>query len=101
MSPTDTPVLELRDVTKTYAVKQGLFGKVRSLNALNGITLKLARGDVLGLVGESGCGKSTMAKILLGLESPTAGQVLVDGNPIGGENRLELARRIQPIIQDP
>ena len=101
MTPTDTPILELRDVTKVYTIKQGLLGKPKSLTALNGISLKLAKGDVLGLVGESGCGKSTLAKILLGLETPTSGQVLVDGKPIGGENRLELARRIQPIFQDP
>lgn len=101
MNRSETPILELRDVTKTYSVKQGLFGKTKPLTALNGISLKLDRGDVLGLVGESGCGKSTLAKILLGLEAPTSGQVLVDGKPIGGENRLELARRIQPIFQDP
>lgn len=101
MNPSDNPILELRDVTKVYSIKQGLFGKPKSLTALNSISLKLARGDVLGLVGESGCGKSTLAKILLGLEAPTSGQVLVDGNPIGEQNRLELARRIQPIFQDP
>ncbi len=101
MSPSNSPVLELRDVTKVYTVKQGLMGKPKSLTALNGISLKLDAGDVLGLVGESGCGKSTLAKILLGLEAPTSGQVLVEGKPIGGENRLQLARRIQPIFQDP
>lgn len=101
MSASNTPVLELRNVAKVYTIKQGLLGKAASLTALNGISLKLARGDVLGLVGESGCGKSTLAKILLGLEAPTSGQVLVEGNPIGAENRLALARRIQPIFQDP
>lgn len=101
MTQAETPVLELRDVTKVYSVKQGLMGKPKSLTALNSISLKLARGDVLGLVGESGCGKSTLAKILLGLEAPTSGDVLVDGQPISGQNRLDLARRIQPIFQDP
>jgi peptide/nickel transport system ATP-binding protein len=101
MSAPTTPILELQDVSKIYTVKQGLFGTPKSLKALNNISLKLDRGDVLGLVGESGCGKSTLAKILLGLEAPTSGKVLVDGKPIGGENRLELARRIQPIFQDP
>ncbi|MCR4265259.1 ABC transporter ATP-binding protein [Nitratireductor sp. ZSWI3] len=102
MSETATPpVLELASVTKTYQVKQGMFGKPKPLHALSGVSLRLNRKDVLGLVGESGCGKSTLAKILLGLEMPTDGRVLVDGREIApGERRL-LARRIQPVFQDP
>ncbi|WP_299567225.1 ATP-binding cassette domain-containing protein, partial [uncultured Sulfitobacter sp.] len=98
---TDTPVLELRNVTKTYRIKQGLFGTPKPLTAVNDVTLKLNKGDVLGLVGESGCGKSTLAKVLLGLEAPTSGEVLVDGKALDGQDRLALARRIQPIFQDP
>ncbi len=98
---TSSPVLELRGVTKTYSVKQGLFGKPKPLTAVNDVSLSLARGEVLGLVGESGCGKSTLAKILLGLEAPTEGEVLVDGQAILASDRRALARRIQPIFQDP
>ncbi|MVO17283.1 ABC transporter ATP-binding protein [Parasedimentitalea huanghaiensis] len=101
MSQSDTPVLELRNVTKTYSVKQGLLGKSKPLTAISDVSIKLARGEVLGLVGESGCGKSTLANILLGLEAPTSGEVLVDGQTLGGQDRLALARRIQPIFQDP
>lgn len=96
-----TPVLELRNVVKTYRVKQGLFGKPKPLKAVNDVSITLQKGEVLGLVGESGCGKSTLAKILLGLEATTEGSVLVDGEEIGEQNRLALARRIQPIFQDP
>ncbi len=95
------PVLELSGVSKTYRVKQGMFGKVKPLTAVNDVSLQLGKGEVLGLVGESGCGKSTLAKILLGLEQPTAGHVKIDGEEITQQGRLALARRIQPIFQDP
>jgi peptide/nickel transport system ATP-binding protein len=95
------PVLELTNITKTYQVKQGMFSKPKPLQALGGVSLRIHKKDVLGLVGESGCGKSTLAKILLGLERPTSGEVLVDGKEIGPSDRQLLARRIQPIFQDP
>lgn len=95
------PTLEIRNVTKTYTVKQGLMAKAKPLTALRDVSLSLRKGEVLGLVGESGCGKSTLAKILLGLEAPTEGEVLVDGQALGSHDRLALARRIQPIFQDP
>jgi peptide/nickel transport system ATP-binding protein len=99
--PESGPVLELIGVTKTYQVKQGLFAKPKPLRALGGVSLRIHKKDVVGLVGESGCGKSTLAKILLGLEPPTSGEVLVHGKAIGAQNRTQLARRIQPIFQDP
>ena len=97
----ETPVLALDGVGKTYTVKQGLFGERKPLRAVNDVSLTLARGEVLGLVGESGCGKSTLAKLLLGLEAPTAGEVRVDGEPLSGLDRRAVARRLQPIFQDP
>jgi peptide/nickel transport system ATP-binding protein len=53
------------------------------------------------LVGESGCGKTTMARMILGLESPTEGQILIDGEPLTGLDRIAVTRRVQPIFQDP
>ena len=96
------PILYLDGIAKTYQVRQGMFAPRLPLKAVDGVSLRLARGETLGLVGESGCGKSTLAKILLGLETPTAGRILVDGVPVEGSGwRRELSRRIQPIFQDP
>jgi len=96
-----TPILEARGLTQTYTLSSGIFGKRRDLHAVRGIDLDLARGDILGIVGESGCGKSTLSRMLLGLETPTSGEVRLNGIPIGQIGRLELSRKIQPIFQDP
>jgi len=94
-------VLELQGVSKAYTVSQGLFAKPRTLHALNDVSLRLNRNEVLGVVGESGCGKSTLAKILLGLLTPSSGAVLIDGEPMTGTPPRVLARKIQPVFQDP
>lgn len=98
---TAPPVLEARDVHCVFQVRQGMFSPKKPLKAVGGVSLKVNKGEVLGLVGESGCGKSTMARMLLGLEKPTSGAILVDGEPIMGLPRKAVAKRIQPIFQDP
>ncbi len=93
--------LETVDVTCTFQVSQGFMKGTKPLRAVNGVSLKIPKGQVVGLVGESGCGKSTMANILLGLQKPTKGDVLYSGQSAGSFDRKDIARRIQPIFQDP
>jgi peptide/nickel transport system ATP-binding protein len=96
-----TALLEMRDVVRTFEASQGLFARRRTLRALDGVDLEVRRGEVLGIVGESGCGKSTLARILLGLLRPTAGSIRLEGRDVASMHRLELARRLQPVFQDP
>ncbi len=93
--------LETVDVTCVFQVGQGFLRGAKPLRAVNGVSLKIPKGQVVGLVGESGCGKSTMANILLGLQKPSSGDVLYSGSSAADFSRRQIARRIQPIFQDP
>ncbi len=95
------PLLRLREVTRVFRVGSAFFGRQRALAAVDGVSLVIRKGEVLGLVGESGCGKSTLALILLGLLAPSSGTVSVDGAPLASLRRHAVARRIQPVFQDP
>ncbi|UOM35626.1 oligopeptide/dipeptide ABC transporter ATP-binding protein [Acuticoccus sp. I52.16.1] len=95
------PVLEARGVVKHYDVATGLISAPRRLTALDGVDLAITKGAAIGLVGESGSGKSTLARLLLGLEKPTAGDISFDGAPLGTLGRRAIARRVQPVFQDP
>jgi peptide/nickel transport system ATP-binding protein len=101
MTPPAQPVLELIDVRRTFTVSRGLFKGKRNLHAVNGVSLRVEKGDVLGLVGESGCGKTTLARILLGLLPPSSGEILIDGKALKKKERRIIARKIQPVFQDP
>lgn len=95
------PLIELVDLHRRFTVSGGLFRGRRILNAVNGVSLRIERGEVLALVGESGCGKTTLAKMLLGLLAPSSGEIRLDGQSIGALDRHAVARRIQPVFQDP
>jgi len=93
--------LELCALSRSFALRRGLFRAPGEIKAVDNVTLRVAKGETLGLVGESGCGKSTLAKMLLGLLAPTSGNVLLHGQEIDPRQRRAHARQIQPIFQDP
>ena len=100
------PLLELRGLRMHFPVTEGMIARrhVGDVKAVDGVDLTISRGETLGLVGESGCGKTTMGRCILRLEKPTAGEILYDGIDIAKLGRKELValrRRIQVIFQDP
>jgi len=100
------PLLEVRGLQMHFPVTEGIVisRKVGEVKAVDGIDFTVQRGETLGLVGESGCGKTTTGRCILRLERPTAGEILYDGVDIAKLERkelLSLRRRIQVIFQDP
>lgn len=96
-----TAILEARNVTRTFLVSQGFMRGKKPLHAVNGVSLSVRKGEVVALVGESGCGKTTLARMLLGLLPPSSGAIRIDGQPIIGLARQHVARLAQPVFQDP
>ena len=99
------PVLEVRDLVKHYSVGGSFFGRGRKqLRAVDGVSFSIGQGETLGLVGESGCGKSTVGKAVLRLVEPTSGHVSLEGEEItgiGSAALLDRRKRMQVIFQDP
>lgn len=99
-----TPVVELRDVHVVYRARTGSLFKADRVQAVNGVSLSVRRGETLGIVGESGCGKSTTARVLVGLEAPTSGETYFKGRRIGSYSasvRREIGRVVSVVFQDP
>jgi peptide/nickel transport system ATP-binding protein len=100
----NTPLLEAVALTRHFTVKSGAFGEKKILRAVDGVDLRLNAGETLGLAGESGCGKSTVARLLMGLIPPSGGEVLYRGRKfadLGREELFSFRKNVQMVFQDP
>lgn len=98
------PVIQLQDVRVRYRARGSSLFRPHHVDALDGVSLTVRRGQTLGIVGESGSGKSTSAKVLIGLEKPTSGQVVFDGETVRAFTpavRKRLGRILSVVFQDP
>src|SRR5829696_5316291 len=104
MADRGAPLLSVRDLKKYYQAA-GLFGRAAPpVRAVDGVSFEVAQGETLALVGESGCGKSSVGRTILRLQEPTRGKMLFDGTDVFTLDRArlrELRRRMQIIFQDP
>lgn len=100
----DAPLLRVEGVIRDYATpRKGWFGRPGTFRAVDGVSFELRRGENLGLVGELGCGKSTLTRAILGLEPVQGGKIELDGQPVytGHAANRAVRRRMQVVFQDP
>jgi oligopeptide/dipeptide ABC transporter ATP-binding protein len=100
-----TPLLEVRDLKVTFSGRVGFISGLRGREglvsrAVDGVNLEIYPGEIIALAGESGCGKTTTARTIMGLEKPREGQILFEGTPLG-RNLRKYRRRVQMVFQDP
>ena len=99
------PLLEVRDLTKHFPIRKGVFSRtVGHVRAVDGVSFSILRGETFGLVGESGCGKSTTGRLIIRLIEPSAGAILFDGEDIArldGEALRRTRVDFQMVFQDP
>jgi len=104
MTTGTTPLLEARGLVRSYAARRGPWGRATEVRAVDGVSLAVQPGRTLGLVGESGCGKSTTGRLLLGMEAPDGGVVSFEGQPLpapGSAAWRAQRARMQMVFQDP
>ncbi len=100
---TETPVIELRNVHVVHKARTGKLFRPDKVHAVNDVSLSVSRGETVGIVGESGCGKSTTARVMVGLQAVTDGEVLFKGQRVGTSyaDRRTLGRSVSVVFQDP
>ena len=102
----DLPLLEVRNLHVSFrgrvGLGAGLLGRAGSVaRAVDGVDLAVAPGEIVALAGESGCGKTTLARTILGLERPRSGEIVYQGRPIAADGLQEYRRKVQMVFQDP
>lgn len=97
-------IFKIKNLKKYYTMKKGLFTKPTIIKAVNGIDFEVKKGEIFSIVGESGCGKSTTAKLLMNIEKPSSGEILFKNENINNftkESLKEYRKKVQIIFQDP
>lgn len=96
------PMLEVVDLCKSFPLSNAIGLRRREVQAVRNVSFSVERGEVYGLVGESGSGKSTIARMVMGLTTPTAGKIFIDGQDVGSRAALrEHRRKVQMVFQNP
>ena len=98
------PVISVRNLTKHFPVKTGMLARTHQVKAVEDVSFEVRPGETVGLVGESGCGKSTVGRLILRLETPTSGSIAFEGRDFADASRAEfktMRRKIQAVFQDP
>ncbi|WP_216378064.1 ABC transporter ATP-binding protein [Arcanobacterium phocae] len=104
MTSQDTPIIELKDVKVTFSTRTGSLFKPNKIQAVRGVSMKVMPGQTLGIVGESGCGKSTTANVMCGLQKASAGHVFFNGEEVTkrtADARRRIGEVVSVVFQDP
>ena len=94
------PIVEVRNLKEYFNINMGMF-RTKPLKAVDNVSFAIQPGETLGLVGESGCGKTTVGRTILRLYEPTAGEVIFDGEPVTAKNITHMRKQMQMVFQDP